>query len=197
MNQKKSSSADVVPIRPEGKGASAAEDKGPSGKQARRRAQRKYKALSLSRLVPQVLKDGLGRKGSLEADLLLHWVEVVGAEHAAWTVPTKISYADRKLRRRGTLELAVHPAYAAFAQMAEAEIIAAVNQFLGHGRVERVQIKQSAGQQAAIARRTVTKRAGQTRTLHLEDRRERRQNTDLDKALESLEQSIEQRDKGC
>lgn len=163
---------------------------------ARRRAQRSYKTLGLSRLVPKILKDSLGRKGSLEADLLIHWKDVVGAEHAAWTVPTKIAYADRKMRRRGTLVLAVHPAYATFAQMAEAEIVAAVNQFLGHGRVERVQIKQSSSQVAAASRKTVTKRAPPERALHLEDRRERRQNTDLDKALESLEQSIEQRTKG-
>lgn len=172
-----------MPIRPG--------SKAPVGKTPRRT----FKAQGLSRLVPKILKEGLGRKGSLEADLLIHWKDVVGAEHAKWTAPTKISYADRKMRRRGTLELAVHPAYAAFAQMAEGEIVAGVNQFLGHGRVEKLQIKQSMTHQAATARKTVTKRAGPQRALHLEDRRERRQNTDLDKALKSLEQSVELRDK--
>ena len=104
MSQDRSSTKDL--------GASPAKGKESKPKPPRRT----YRAQGLSRLVPKILKEGLGRKGSLEADLLLHWREVVGEEHAQWTVPTRISYADRRMRRKGTLELSVAPAYAAFAQ---------------------------------------------------------------------------------
>jgi len=146
-------------------------------------------------LVPKVLKDGLGRKGSLEADLLLHWREVVGAELAKWTVPNKISYADRKMRRKGTLILTVQPAYAQFAQMAGPEIIANVNQFLGHGRIEKIQLKQSFSAKPALARTTVTNRGAKPGVSALEQRRERRQNSNLNTSLEQLRQSIAERER--
>ena len=136
---------------------------------------------------------------------MLHWREVVGEEHAQWTVPTRISYADRRMRRKGTLELSVAPAYAAFAQMAEAEIISGVNQFLGHGRIERLQLRQShaaAGQAARSrsgrgggSRGTVTNRGPDTRESRVMNRQERRNNADLGDALESLRTSIDQRER--
>ena len=197
MSQDRSSAKDL--------GASPAKGKESKAKTPRRT----YRAQGLSRLVPKILKDGLGRKGSLEADLLLHWREVVGEEHAQWTVPTRISYADRRMRRKGTLELSVAPAYAAFAQMAEAEIISGVNQFLGHGRIERLQLRQShaaAGQAARSrsgrggasrgrSRGTVTNRGPDTRESRVMNRQERRNNQDLGDALESLRTSIDQRER--
>ncbi len=197
MSQDRSSAKDL--------GASPAKGKESKPKPPRRT----YRAQGLSRLVPKILKDGLGRKGSLEADLLLHWREVVGEEHAQWTVPTRISYADRRMRRKGTLELSVAPAYAAFAQMAEAEIISGVNQFLGYGRIERLQLRQShaaAGQAArsrsgrsgrsrGASRETVTNRGPDGRESRVMNRQERRNNEDLGDALESLRTSIDERER--
>ena len=201
MSQDRSSAKDL--------GASPAKGKESKPKPPRRT----YRAQGLSRLVPKILKDGLGRKGSLEADLLLHWREVVGEEHAQWTVPTRISYADRRMRRKGTLELSVAPAYAAFAQMAEAEIISGVNQFLGYGRIERLQLRQShaaAGQAArsrsgrggssrrssrGSSRGTVTNRGPDARESRVMNRQERRNNDGLSDALESLRTSIDQRER--
>ena len=197
MSQDRSSAKDL--------GASPAKGKESKPKTPRRT----YRAQGLSRLVPKILKEGLGRKGSLEADLLLHWREVVGEEHAQWTVPTRIAYADRRMRRKGTLELSVAPAYAAFAQMAEAEIISGVNQFLGHGRIERLQLRQShaaAGQAArsrstgggrsrGASRETVTNRGPDERESRVMNRRERRNNEDLGDALESLRTSIDERER--
>jgi len=192
---------------------SSAKDLGASpakGKESKPKPPRRtYRAQGLSRLVPKILKEGLGRKGSLEADLLLHWREVVGEEHAQWTVPTRISYADRRMRRKGTLELSVAPAYAAFAQMAEAEIISGVNQFLGYGRIERLQLRQShaaAGQAArsrsgrggssrGSSRGTVTNRGPDARESRVMNRQERRNNEDLGDALESLRTSIDERER--
>lgn len=156
---------------------------------------RSFKAQGLSRLIPKILKEGLGQKGSLEADLALHWREVVGEELAQWTVPSKITYADRRMRRKGTLLLSVNPAYAQFAQMSEPEILASVNQFLGHGRVEKLQLRQSHSVKFASHRTTVSSRGVQDRFSRLETRRERRQNDDLDTALESLRQSVAKRER--
>ncbi len=183
-------------------GASPAKGKASAPKTPRR----SYRAQGLSRLVPKILKEGLGRKGSLEADLMLHWRDVVGEEHARWTIPTRITYADRRMRRKGTLELSVVPAYAAFAQMAEAEIVAGANQFLGHGRIERLQLKQNhaAVRQATGAantadrtgaRGTVRQRGQTTPESRVNSRQERRNNEDLSEALESLRSSIDQRDR--
>jgi len=169
---------------------------GARGKEsARKTARRTFKAQGLSRLIPKILKDGLGRKGSLEADLALHWREVAGEELAAWTVPSRISYADRRMRRKGTLLLLVNPAYSQYAQMAEGEILANVNQFLGHGRIEKVQLKQSHGINFAPHRITVSDRGVGERVSSLETRRERRQNDDLDEALETLRESVAKRER--
>ena len=147
---------------------------GARGKEsARKTARRTFKAQGLSRLIPKILKDGLGRKGSLEADLALHWREVAGEELAAWTVPSRISYADRRMRRKGTLLLLVN---------------------LGHGRIEKVQLKQSHGINFASHRITVSDRAVGERVSSLETRRERRQNDDLDEALETLRESVAKRE---
>jgi hypothetical protein len=174
-------------------------DLGPSkarGKDSpQKRAKRAFKAQGLSRLIPKILKDGLGRKGSLEADLLIHWRDVVGEELATWTVPTKISYADRRMRRKGTLILAVNPAYAQFAQMVEGDILAGVNQFLGFGRIEKIQLKQSYSITKATNRTSVRDRGVAGGSSVLENRRERRQNGDLDSALEQLRQNIAERDR--
>ncbi len=169
---------------------------GPRGKDsARKTAKRSYKAQGLSRLIPKVLKDGLGRKGSLEADLALHWRDVVGADLAKWTLPTKITYADRKMRRRGTLMILVHPGYAQFAQMAEGDILSSTNQFLGHGRVEKIQLKQTHSVSFGAHRKTVSVRGVADHASALEPRRERRQTGDLDTALETLRQSVAERER--
>ena len=176
----------------------SSKDVGRSGSQgkesARKTVRRTYKAQGLSRLIPKILKDGLGRKGSLEADLLLHWREVVGEELANWTVPSKITYGDRRMRRKGTLLLSVSPSYAQFAQMQETDIVASVNQFLGPGRIERIQIKQSPGIDGASHRTTGSSRGVKGSVSRLETRRERRHNSDLDSALETLRQSVAKRD---
>ena len=169
---------------------------GPRGKDsARKTAKRSFKAQGLSRLIPKVLKDGLGRKGSLEADLALHWHDVVGHELAKWTLPSKITYADRKMRRRGTLLVLVHPGYAQFAQMAEGDSLSSTHQFLGFGRVEKIQLKQTQSLNSRASRNTVSVRGVADRPSALEPRRERRQNGDLDTTLETLRQSVAERER--
>jgi len=162
---------------------------------ARKTAKRSFKAQGLSRLIPKVLKDGVGRKGSLEADLALHWREVVGEELASWTLPGKITYADRKMRRKGTLLVLVNPAYAQFAQMAQPDMLSSVNQFLGFGRVEKIQLKQSHSIGAATNRTTVSSRGVAGPASRLEPRRERRQHGTIDASLEALRQSVAEREK--
>lgn len=183
VSQDKPSQKDLGPSAPGGKAS------------LQKREKRSFKAQGLSRLIPKILKDGLGRKGSLEADLLIHWRDVVGEELSQWTVPSKISYADRRMRRKGTLTLAVNPAYAQFAQMAEGEILANVNQFLGFGRIEKIHLKQSYSINSVTNRTSVTGRGVTGRSSVLENRRERRQNGDLDSALEQLRQNVAERDR--
>ena len=162
---------------------------------ARKTAKRSFKAQGLSRLIPKVLKDGVGRKGSLEADLAIHWREVVGAELANWTLPGKITYADRKMRRKGTLLVLVNPGYAQFAQMAQPDILSSVNQFLGFGRVEKIQLKQSHAIGGAAHRTTVSGRGVAEPSSRLEPRRERRQSGTINASLEALRQSVAEREK--
>jgi len=168
----------------------------PRGKEtARKTAKRSFKAQGLSRLIPKVLKDGVGRKGSLEADLAIHWREVVGEDLANWTLPGKITYSDRKMRRKGTLLVLVNPGYAQFAQMLQSDILSSVNQFLGFGRVEKIQLKQSHAIGGGAHRTTVSSRGVAQPPSRLEPRRERRQSGTISASLEALRQSVAEREK--
>ena len=81
------------------------------------------------------------------------------------------------------------------AEMSKVEIISRVNQFLGHGRIAKLVLKQTLSPPHARSDRTVTGRGEPSTAYGLEERRERRQNTDLDTALDELRRTLLDRDK--
>ncbi len=77
------------------------------------------------------------RFGFQQGQIVARWAEIVGAEFARHAQPQALKFPMGK-RAGGVLHVVVTGAYAPQLAMVEAEIVARVNRFFGHGAVARL-----------------------------------------------------------
>ncbi|MBX6368635.1 MAG: DUF721 domain-containing protein [Rhodospirillales bacterium] len=92
--------------------------------------------------LPRLATPVLGKRGLGEAQLLLHWEAIVGAELAEDARPERLSFPKGE-RSRGTLRLRVTPAAAPTVQHDAPLIIERINAFLGYPAVARLSLVQA------------------------------------------------------
>ena len=89
-----------------------------------------------------------GKNGFAEADVLLRWAEIVGADHSAKCRPVKVSYRHRS--HGATLVVQTDSARAPEIEHQKAHIIERVNRFYGYGAIRHLKVTQSTGQRGAM-----------------------------------------------
>jgi hypothetical protein len=100
----------------------------------------KFRAVATE--LPKITRPILGKRGLGEAQLLLYWETIVGAELADSARPERLAF-ERGGRTHGTLRLRVAPAAAVEIQHQAPVIVERVNAFLGYPAVERVSYVQA------------------------------------------------------
>ena len=83
------------------------------------------------------------RFGFAQGQIVARWTEIVGEEFARHTQPQALKFPAGK-RAGGVLHLSVTGAYAPVLAMVEAEIVARINRFFGHGAVARLHMMHGA-----------------------------------------------------
>lgn len=105
-----------------------------------RRASRGLKALSTR--LPGVTAEALGRRGFADGALVSDWPKIVGQDLARASEPLRLSFANRRERRDGTLLLRVEPAFALILQHLQTQLLERVNGFFGYHAVAQLRILQ-------------------------------------------------------
>ena len=83
------------------------------------------------------------KQGFAEADVLLRWTEIVGAEHSARCRPVKVRYGSRSAG--ATLVVQASSARAPEIEHLKTRIIDRINQFYGYGAIRNLKVTQSTG----------------------------------------------------
>lgn len=97
---------------------------------------------AIAAALPGLAAPVLGKRGLGEAQLLMHWEAIVGAELAEDARPERLSFQKGE-RSRGTLRLRVTPAAAPTVQHDAPLIIERINAFLGYPAVARLSLVQA------------------------------------------------------
>ncbi|WP_207477960.1 DUF721 domain-containing protein [Arenibaculum pallidiluteum] len=97
----------------------------------------------LSRVVPAVASQALGKKGQAFGALLGDWGTVMGSDLAARAVPVKLTFPAGRREGATLLVRALGPA-ALEIQHAEPQLVERINGFFGYGAVARLKIVQAA-----------------------------------------------------
>ena len=124
--------------------------KSPAPKPASSRpAPKKGWATPLGAFVADVVKPALAARGLSEASLVSHWVEIVGAQIAAFARPEELQWPPRGDKRDpdkrsapATLVLRIDSAYALEASHLASQIVARVNGHLGWRCVHKIAYRQ-------------------------------------------------------
>lgn len=98
--------------------------------------------MPLSKELQSLTKDLLGKRGFANADLLLHWNDVIGEELSKAVKPDKMTYT--KSGRTGAV-LHVRVGAGAFAVLVEHQkkiLIDRINTFLGYDAISDIKIRQ-------------------------------------------------------
>lgn len=97
----------------------------------------------ISKTVMPLVRQILGKRGFLLADLLSAWRDIVGSEISSYTLPQKISFPKDK-HNDGCLFLAVLAgAFAMEIKQNEAKIIDKINTFFGYPAISSLKIIQT------------------------------------------------------
>lgn len=106
-------------------------------------------SVPLADLVAQALGPALARQGFGEADLILHWEDIVGARLAGWSEPIKLQWPPRGPRRNleadvepAILVVRVEGAFALELQHLAPIVVERVNSHLGWRCVGRLALRQ-------------------------------------------------------
>lgn len=97
---------------------------------------------ALGATLPKVTGRLFGRRGFAEGGLIADWPEIVGQELAAVSLPRRLSFPRRDLRRDGTLTLRVALGHALTLQHLEPVILERINGYMGYGAVARLRLRQ-------------------------------------------------------
>ena len=98
-------------------------------------------AKHISTLLPIVTRKAFGRKGIAEQQLLLCWREIVGEEHARYSLPVKLTRGRNN--RGGTLRIQAESGIALLMQHDAPRIIERINKTSGYEIVERLTFEQA------------------------------------------------------
>ncbi|MCY4034885.1 MAG: DUF721 domain-containing protein, partial [Hyphomicrobiales bacterium] len=103
---------------------------------------RRYKfAKHIGTILPVVTRKAFGRKGFAEQQLLLHWREMVGEEHARYSLPAKLTRGRNN--QGGTLRIQAESGIALLMQHDAPRIIERINKTSGYELVERLTFEQA------------------------------------------------------
>ena len=103
---------------------------------------RRYKfAKHIGTILPIVTRKAFGRKGFAEQQLLLHWREMVGEEHARYSIPVQL--VRGRNNKGGTLHIQTESGVAMLMQHDAPRIIERINKTSGYELVERLAFKQA------------------------------------------------------
>ncbi|MBI1778252.1 MAG: DUF721 domain-containing protein [Proteobacteria bacterium] len=91
--------------------------------------------------LPQATRDAIGRRGFVEARLMLDWSAVVGEAMARHTLPEKLSRA-RGGEAGGSLSVLVDGAFALELQHLAPLVVERVNMYFGYEAVARLKLRQ-------------------------------------------------------
>jgi hypothetical protein len=112
-------------------------------------APRKGWATPLGAYVADIVKPALAARGLSEASLVSHWVEIVGAQIAAFARPEELQWPPRGDKRDpdkrsapATLVLRIDGAFALEASHLASQIVARVNGHLGWRCVHKIAYRQ-------------------------------------------------------
>ncbi len=97
---------------------------------------------SLADSTAKVAAPILGKRNTAEAEIMLHWTEIIGEDLAKSTRPLKLVFAKGGERRDGTLQLRVVPAAALEIQHMEPLLIERINGVFGYRAVARLSLRQ-------------------------------------------------------
>ena len=142
---------------------------------------------TLSRLVPEVSRPILSRKGLGAAALLENWQEIVGKEYAAFCAPSRLTPArSGGGSKGGVLHVRVAPHAALEIQHETPSIIERINRYLGHDSVTRLKLIQDTPQAAMPKRRPRARPLDAGETALLEQKTAEIEDPDLRAALGRL-----------
>ena len=103
---------------------------------------RRYRfAKHIGTLLPVITRKAFGRRGFAEQQLLLHWREMVGEEHARYSLPAKLTRGRNN--KGGTLRIQAESGIALLMQHDAPRIIERINKTSGYELVERLTFEQA------------------------------------------------------
>lgn len=91
-------------------------------------------------------KAAFEKHGFASADLLSHWPEIVGPDHAALATPERITWprtTDKTASPAGTLTLRASPGRALEVQYMVQSIMERINAYLGYGAIAKIKVQAS------------------------------------------------------
>jgi hypothetical protein len=131
----------------------------PSSSSTRRWSPRSFGPKPLADLVAPTLDPVLARQGFSEADLLLHWPDIVGSELAAHCAPLKLEWRRRRASEHrdatppAVLIVRTEGAFALQLQHMASVVVERVNTHLGWACVGKLALRQGPLPQPAVSRR--------------------------------------------
>lgn len=102
-------------------------------------SKRNSHSLNLGRVIAQVVKPVMRKRGFYDVDIISDWENIVGPEWAKQTSPHKLNF-NAHTRRSGTLYILVAPGASVLIQHIEPMIIDRVNTYFGFDAVSRLKI---------------------------------------------------------
>lgn len=106
---------------------------------ARDTDKRNSQGMNLGRVISQVVKPIMRKRGFYDVDIISDWENIVGPEWAKQTCPQKLNF-NAHTRRSGTLHILVTPGASVLIQHIEPMIIDRVNTYFGFEAVNRLKI---------------------------------------------------------
>jgi hypothetical protein len=96
-------------------------------------------SVNIGRVVAQVVKPVMRKRGFYDVDIISDWENIVGPEWAKQTSPHKLNF-NAHTRRSGTLHILVTPGASVLIQHIEPMIIDRVNTYFGFEAINRLKI---------------------------------------------------------
>ena len=112
-----------------------------SGKNQKKPAFRRRKALSAADVMRPLLDRAIRSKGFVQTEVISRWPQIIGEKLADSTVPLSIRFPPGQ-RLGGTLHVRCEAAFAPLLQHQSAYVIETVNRYFGYGAVTNLQVRQ-------------------------------------------------------
>jgi len=103
---------------------------------------RTYYSRGLGAIVPKIAREAVGKRATLDANLQVYWVDIVGEEFASSTHPRRSRFDHPNKRINGVLEITVERGYGAFLSHAKGQILDKLNAYHGLGTFRDLKFKE-------------------------------------------------------